>query len=511
MARRKYRGPQARMEAVAPDAALTAAVRELEIAKPQRRAQIGQAARGWQSEAWARYDDVGELRFVCQWLQNSCSRVSLYAAELDEKGQPSRPSTNPLAVETVAGIAGGPAGQSDLMRQCATPLTIAGEFHIAILRDRKGTPDDGGVPRWEESWHVIPSSRVRTGPTGGVTIMLEGEEREIDPQHESVFQVLSPHPLDDQQPDSPVRAALPILREIRAMDMLIDSASKSRLAGNGLLLVPKEVNAPSAYAPTAGQVPGLPDSAKAPPPLARKIVRDMVETMKQSLEHTGEPEALTPITLSVPGDSIDKFRHMTFSHDITEQHQETRDRAIKRLSLSLDVPAEILMGLGDSTHWNAALVDEQASRQHIAPLLTIICDALTKVVLRPMMEAQGQDPNGVVVWFDMSPITQKTDRKEEATAAFEAGVLTREAYLRELGFGKDDLRAQDAAEMAMRMMERAPSLYVYLWSLVPGFPPPSQEAVALMRDLEGGGPTDAERITNELPGGEEDGTDTGTA
>lgn len=457
---------------------LQAAVQPLEMGHALlNRRTVNTAEDAWQQEAWDHYNHVGELRFVCQWLRNSAARVTLYAADVDPlNGAPkAEPSENVLARQVVADIAGGPAGQSELMARAATAMTVPGEMHIAILSD----PDEG------ETWHIIGSRNVRRDDiTGSIVIVMDdGEERTLDPDTESIFRVHNPHPENPRQADSPVRAALPILREIRSMDALIHSSARSRVAGNGILFMPKEVQAARAAAPGGGDAPGLPSTPEQiarPDPAATQLSRTLSNVMKQALEVPGSAEALTPIVLAVPGEHIDQFRHLTFGNDLTEQHRATREAAIRRLSLSLDVPAEVLMGMGDSTHWNAGLVDEQAVRQHIAPMLTTICDALTVSVLRPLLESMGSDPSGVVVWFDMSPLTQKQDRGEDALAAYEAGAISSDALRRELGFSEDDAPKSDQRDLAVRMVSSAPSLFPYLAEVL-GFDPPDTQTVERAR------------------------------
>lgn len=461
---------------------LAAAVQPLEVGHSLLRRRTDPMEDAWQARAWDHYNNVGELRFVCQWLRNAASRVTLYAADVDPlTGRPGdSPSTNSLARQIVADIAGGPAGQSEMMGRAATAMTVPGEMYIAILADR-----DGG-----ESWHIIGSRNVRRDDSTGrvVVTMDDGEERAIDPETESIFRVHNPHPEHPQQADSPVRAALPILDEIRAMDALITASARSRVAGNGILFMPKEVQAARAAAPVGGDAPGLPSSQSQqvrPDPAATQLSRTLSDVMKQALDQPGSAEALTPIVLAVPGEHIGEFRHLTFGNDLTEQHRETRDAAIRRLSLSLDVPAEVLMGMGDSTHWNAGLVDEQALRQHIAPMLTTICDALTVSVLRPILESMGRDPSGVVVWFDMSPLSLKQDRSDDARAAFEAGALSATALRRELGFGDDDAPETDQRTLAVQMVTRAPSLFPYLAEVL-GFDTPDADTITRARAAERG-------------------------
>jgi hypothetical protein len=47
--------------------------------------------------------------------------------------------------------------------------------------------------------------------------------------------------------------------------------------------------------------------------------------------------------------------------DPTQLYPETglRREAVERLAIGLDMPPEVLLGLGDSNHWSAWQVDEQ--------------------------------------------------------------------------------------------------------------------------------------------------------
>ncbi|MES9191649.1 hypothetical protein ABEQ60_12460, partial [Cutibacterium acnes] len=154
------------------------------------------------------------------------------------------------------------------------------------------------------------------------------------------------------------------------------------------------------------------------------------------------PAAVTPIVVKVPSEHAAQFRHLTLDTGIEAKAVDTRERAIRRLALSLDVPPEVLLGMGDSTHWNAGLVDESALRQHISPLVEVICDSLTESVLRPFMP-EGE-AGSVAVAADMSALAQKQDKSQAALDAFDRGVLSAAALRRELGFSEDDADDKDS-------------------------------------------------------------------
>ncbi|MGZ7261734.1 hypothetical protein ACXWON_09750, partial [Streptococcus pyogenes] len=79
----------------------------------------------------------------------------------------------------------------------------------------------------------------------------------INDDTESLFKVWIKSPNEPTESRSSVRAALPVLREIRAMDRIIAAAARSRVSGNGILIVPAEAELPRRRPPRAADAPGL--------------------------------------------------------------------------------------------------------------------------------------------------------------------------------------------------------------------------------------------------------------
>lgn len=461
---------------------MTAAVRRMEFTQ-RTPAEVSWGAKedDWQAEAWEMYQQVGELSAVCRWMGSSASRVTLFAAEVDEtSGRADTPSSLPAAVDLVQDMAGGASGQSDMLRQAAVLLTVVGEFYVAIL-----TNEETG----EETWKIIPADRVRQNYNGSWVVTIDGEDREIDEETESLFRVWDRDPHHPERATSSVRAALPVLREIVAMDRLIQAVSRSRVAGNGLLIIPQEANIPSSDGPTGGQVPGLPGPVKVQgQDAANNLSSTLSKVMKRAIDDPGSSSAVTPIVVSTPGEYVESFKHLRLDTDLTQTALDTREKSIRRLALSLDIPPEVLTGLGDSTHWNAALVDEASLRQHIAPMMATICEAMTEAVLHPMLsDVPGSE--GVVVGFDMSALAQKQDNSDNALAAYREGIIGPDTLRRELGFGDDD-RPEEQGEqerlrsLAERMVAQAPSLFPYLADVL-GFSSTTGQQAAQATPLRG--------------------------
>lgn len=265
----------------------------------------------------------------------------------------------------------------------------------------------------------------------------------------------------------------------------IEGAAKSRLAGNGILALPQEIAIPNTEPPKGeADAPGLPAERPADVSVtANDIMMQLQQVMTTAIADPNSAASRVPIVLKAPGETLDKIRHITLHSEVTAENLETREKAIIRLARSLDIPPEILTGIGGTNHWNAWSIDEDAVRSHISPLMTIICDALTEAVLRPLLDVQGVDSRQFVIWFDTTPLTQKPDRSEDAIDAYDRGAISVATLRRELGFDDADApvasdsqtaeeKAADDRQLALDIVKGSPSALPMVAHILKLPPPP---------------------------------------
>jgi hypothetical protein len=119
----------------------------------------------------------------------------------------------------------------------------------------------------------------------------------------------------------------------------------------------------------------------------------------------------------------------------------------------LDIPPEVLLGLGSSTnHWNAWAISREAVQIHVRPVLTRIAAALTTGYLIPALEALGEDPSGYLYAFDTSPLTINPDRSADAKE-LHARMLLSDAVTRAASSWSEG-DAPTTAERAIRLVEK---------------------------------------------------------
>lgn len=397
---------------------------------------------------------LGEFNYGVEWFGEACSRVRLKTAIVTpESDEPEIIDTGPAA-DLVSALVGGPDGQSQLMRSLAVQLSVAGdaffigrevdEFDIqtGVLLDAE--PDENG-----RVWTVNPVNTVRQQRGGFMSLLRRGDrarrqwEVQVDdalwiklPEESLVCRVWDRNERFPWRAMSPARPALPIMREIDMYNRQVIASLLSRIALNGFLLIPDEVTLPAS--------PGYEDEVD-------PFMAELLDIMRAAIKNPGAPSSAAPVPLRIPAEYIEKVKHLTIGTPLDERLFEQRNQALSRLATTLNLPAEIITGLGQSNHWSAWNLTEGAIKFHISPKVEIITRCLTIGYLHPMLRALNENVrdasgNRIVVWYDTSELTQRPDRSANAIRLREMLVINDEATRRETGMNEDDAPTDDELE-----------------------------------------------------------------
>lgn len=403
----------------------------------------------WQGDAWDAYrDNVGEYSAVVNWRANAVSRSSLFVAQLssDTESDP-EPVEDPLLAGLLEKLgSGGATGYSQLLKRMSIHLDVPGETILV------------GHQRSEHEQIWFPASTDQLTTWGGRTAVQVDNTGDPDLDY-----IMAPLPEPGQQqvvttvlrriyePDprtpwlsiSPGRYARKPLRILDRLTDRVNANTLSRLM-NKLMLVSADVS-----------LPAMPDRADlhADPQMA-----GLIYAATTAIQDAESPSAVLPIIGRVAGEVADKIEMIDFGTSFDEQLVPLFDLFIRRLALMLNVPPEILLGVGDSsTFANAYLVSEDAVRIHLAPTIEMICDALARAYLRPAIAGLNRqigrevyDPDSYTVWYDTTRLTQETDRAEAAHRDYEVGAIGSETLRRATGFDNSD--APEAAETRQRLL-----------------------------------------------------------
>lgn len=388
----------------------------------------------WQRDAWYFYDSVGELRAPVQWIANAVSKADLFAAETDpETGKVTGPTDDPRAQAAAAQAFGGAAQRAQLQELIAIHWQVPGESYI-VVRPR---PDRAGVPQPDE-WLVLSGTQLKpksgawtyTDPRTMAVVTLGPNDR--------LIRVWKPHADLQYLPDSSVRPALVPLREIEKASQNIAARLDSRLAGNGLLFMPQEMDFPQGDAESVAQA----------------IMLYIMDAMEASLAEPGQASAQVPIVVQIPGELIGQVQHLDLSTLMDQAITELRRDALARLAATLDMPKPVAEGTqAESNHWTAWQISEDTYQIFIEPLLDRIADAVTEYWYRPVLEAMGVErPERFLLAWDTSAIVQRPGETEDLDHLYDLGLISDDYRRAASGIPKDAIPNKD--ELNLRRLER---------------------------------------------------------
>lgn len=373
---------------------------------------------GWQEEAWNYHETLGEFRYAVDWESKMLSRVRLFAAKLEPGADEPVRAEAGAAVDLMTNMAGGVAGQATIMDGLGTQLSVPGEGYVIV-------ENVNGVERWSvRSIDEVRVARGRYEVTDENAVNGANVWRPLAPDSLNPLRVWRPNKRWHHIADSPARAARSTMRELELVNRHIVAQYLSRLASAGVVMFPDEVTFPVRE-----------EFADAPDP----FMAEWIEIASEAIRTPGTAAGIVPLPLKLPGEWIDKVKHLDFTLKIDERIIEKRDSAIKRLASQLNLPAEVLLGMGDVNHWGAWQLEEGALKTNIAPEAELIAQALTTGYLQPRLRASGvEDWAQWVVWYDMSELTLRPDRSADAIQLYDRMEINGTALRRETGFDEAD-------------------------------------------------------------------------
>jgi hypothetical protein len=454
---------------------LVAAARRLTSSEIKRKA-TGTKAAEWQEDAWDMYDLVGEQRFLATTLANRLGQARFFVGKMPvDQTEDIEVQTDGPAYEIFGSMADKREHFKQMVTRLGMNLFMPGDGYLVGLPPSGGEATDEEAQQTEDGitpfgqdpigdididtleWRMLSVSECTIdGNSGDVTISGYGQGKTKYNADEIVLiRVWRPHPKIWWEADSPTRSSLPVLRELVGLTMHISAQVDSRLAGAGVLLVP--ASAEAAMRAAIGADPNADENSLSP------FAEALMQAMLEPIGDRSNASAVVPLTVSVPDESIEKFRHMAFSGPLDAEARNLRDEAIRRLALGQDCPPELLLGVGGMNHWGAWLVREDVVTTHLEPPLALICDAITTQFLWPVLEQQGvADFEQYAVWYDVDHLVQRPQRTEDAKYAKEAGLISDEATRDALGFDESDapkVNPNDPVkDLVLEMLRTAPSL-----------------------------------------------------
>jgi hypothetical protein len=383
--------------------------------------RIYSPSKEWQKRCYHHYRFCGEAQFAARYFGHAMGRAVLYAT--DQKGQ--RLESGP-AVDHLDALFAGADGQAGMLETVGVHLVVAGECYLV------GREIDG-----EDVWEVVSSMEIMDGPSGWqILTEEEGAWTKLEDK-DIIIRVWKPAPERRWEADSPFRSMLPILDEVEWISRYIHSQTTSRLTGAGLLILPEEMTFPPPP-PKDGKEQEYANEAEG-------FTLSLGSNMMAPIGNPDHPAAQVPLVITAPGEYIEHIKHLTFWTPLDENAMLIRDSALHRFAKGMDLPNEMIEGMSSNegtgggssngvSHWGAWMIEEQAIKMHIEPMLDVLVSALVVYYLRPLMPGSTDR-----IKADTTTLRLRPDRSEQAIELADRGWLKPSVAVIENNFDVSDM------------------------------------------------------------------------
>lgn len=400
-------------------------------------------ASGWQDDAWAMYDAIGEIKYGFNLVAWAISRCRVYAAVLPEDagGDPTAvheqddltPGLADAATRALNRLGTGPA-MSELLRTLAVNMQVAGECWLVQQPRTLGSEKP-------ERWSIKSVNELRVTVDGAYTIMRSQngtQDVEELPTNAYVARLWKNHPRFYENADSSMIGVLDKCDELLMLDRMIRGVARSRINA-GILAISENFS-----------LLDDPDDD----PDAGRFEEEFQYAMTQPVSDESSAAAVVPLLIRGPLEEIQNgIKYYEIARSVSADLVARADRVLERILQGIDLPKDMVTGLAQVKYSNALVISDSLYSAHIQPLLQLICDQLTDAYLRQAVLAYGfteEQAKRLVVWYDASEILQDADKSASANTGVTNFALSFKAWRRENGYNEAD--APSADELVLRIL-----------------------------------------------------------
>lgn len=374
--------------------------------------------------AWQWYDKIGEVHFAISRSARLAGHVTFEARKRVGKDLVDVDDQKVLAlVDEIYSPYGGVRG---LCSRFYTQRKVAASSHLVRMRDDDGDPDgwdflsdsELDVSELETSTpKLYRKTARRSGSAAGVDI--HRVEIRVD---DYVGRVWEPHAQYIDEADSALVALADLCEQLHLLTATVKSKLKSRLATAGLLYLPSEI-----HFEVKGDGATKSDVIYDDDPLVNRLMNIMVRNMEQS----GDAAAIVPIMLRGPGDQAEKVKWISLDREIFTIDMQLRQELIGRILTGLDSNQEAVKGVGESSnHWSAWAISDEERRVSIAPDMSTLAWALTRMVFQPLLADAGiADASSYVLIPNFAGLATKANLTNDMNEAWDRGLVSDDSVL----------------------------------------------------------------------------------
>lgn len=395
----------------------------------------------WQREAWRFYHCIPELHYAANYVGAACSRVRIFIEHLNDYGVPDGEVTDDKEIAAIADtLFGGPILRAQALKSIGINQTIAGECY-GVGRTSRGLAPD--------KWYIASTTEIKKRNSQFAINFGYGPEVLL-PGTDLILRMWTPDEERHWLADSPTHACLNVLQELEELMLFEFSQIDSRLSGAGAYFLPAEMS-------------NGPSDSSTMPQNADDVFNQMALAAQAARRGRGVAAGVVPQFIEIPGEYIGRMQDkpVRFDSELSEKLKEYKDGAIKRLATGMNMPSEVLLGMGDVNHISVWSIEESFVKIHIEPMMALICEGLTTGFLRKLLAAKGKDWRRYQFNFDTSPLTVRASRLQDTLNLYERGLVSADTVLMSGNYNPltDTPSEEESTERYVReLMLRDPTL-----------------------------------------------------
>lgn len=418
-------------------------------------------SRSKSKRAWKWFNALSEVSGGVGRLGKIAGYAKIQAREVNPDGTPGKVLTRGMAAEIASRMSSPYGGQRALIDRYLTLMKIPGDAYLIRCRDYKadGTFVERGYDflsadeierasvegsQFSEKQEIIqPNEPIRriTLPAGEAS---NGEQLSVEVRAQDfIGRVWRPAGQYVDLPVSPMRALDTECELLWLLTRGLKGKLASRLALNGILYFPSEINDVHTATPTASENP-IHDN---------RIIDRLIKAAIAQAQNIDEAAGAIPIIVSGPAQYADAVRNIVLDREVYATDMALREELKDRILTGLDANKQKTKGDGDSNHFTSWSDSDDELRVNIKPDLETMMWALTRMGLHREMQERGASDRQIsktMLWYDLSGAQtninaaedgrQASDRIQISPAAArrmanidESDAPTAEEYIRGLG------------------------------------------------------------------------------